>query len=102
MIGEMPFFLEVNARMPRTYGENAIHVSQILGWCEADYPLVEMPPREGRPEDKRSPSWSPSGSPTGRRSRPASAPSPTSCSDCSATTGSSASTPSSSGPASST
>jgi acyl-CoA hydrolase len=53
MIGEMPFFLEVNARMPRTYGENAIHVSQILGWCEADYPLVEMPPREGRAEDKK-------------------------------------------------
>jgi acyl-CoA hydrolase len=53
MIGEMPFFLEVNARMPRTFGENAIHVSQILGWCEADYPLVEMPPREGRAEDRK-------------------------------------------------
>jgi acyl-CoA hydrolase len=51
MIGELPFFLEVNARMPRTFGENQIHVSQILGWCEADYPLVEMPPREGRAED---------------------------------------------------
>jgi acyl-CoA hydrolase len=53
MIGEMPFFLEVNAQMPRTFGENQIHVSQILGWCEADYPLVEMPPREGRAEDKK-------------------------------------------------
>jgi len=39
--------------MPRTCGENGIHVSQILGWCEADYPLVEMPPREGRPEDRK-------------------------------------------------
>jgi acyl-CoA hydrolase len=53
MIGELPFFVEVNARMPRTFGENGIHVSQILGWCEADYPLVEMPPREGRPEDRK-------------------------------------------------
>ncbi|MGH2940425.1 MAG: acetyl-CoA hydrolase/transferase family protein [Solirubrobacterales bacterium] len=53
MIGELPFFIEVNARMPRTFGENQIHVSQILGWCEADYPLVEMPPREGRPEDRK-------------------------------------------------
>ena len=86
--------------MPRTFGENQIHVSQILGWCEADYPLVEMPPREGARRTARSPSWSPSGSPTGRRSRPASARSPTSCSACSATTASSASTPSSSGPAS--
>jgi acyl-CoA hydrolase len=53
MIGEMPFFLEVNERMPRTFGENQIHVSQILGWCEADYPLVELPTREGRDADRR-------------------------------------------------
>jgi acyl-CoA hydrolase len=53
MIGEMPFFLEVNARMPRTFGENQIHVSQILGWCEADYPLVELPPRPSRDADRR-------------------------------------------------
>jgi acyl-CoA hydrolase len=53
MIGEMPFFLEVNARMPRTFGENQIHVSQILGWCEADYPLVELPPRPARDSDRR-------------------------------------------------
>jgi acyl-CoA hydrolase len=53
MIGEMPFFLEVNEQMPRTFGENQIHVSQILGWCEADYPLVELPPREGRDADRR-------------------------------------------------
>jgi acyl-CoA hydrolase len=53
MIGEMPFFLEVNMQMPRTFGENQIHVSQILGWCEADYPLVELPPREGRDADRR-------------------------------------------------
>jgi acyl-CoA hydrolase len=53
MIGEMPFFLEVNARMPRTFGENQIHVSQVLGWCEADYPLVELPPRPARDSDRR-------------------------------------------------
>ncbi len=53
MIGELPFFLEVNAQMPRTHGENQIHVSQILGWCEADYPLVELPGREPRGEDRK-------------------------------------------------
>lgn len=53
MIGEVPFFIEVNARMPRTFGENQIHVSQILGWCEADYPLLEMPPRPARETDRR-------------------------------------------------
>lgn len=53
MIGEMPFFLEANAQMPRTFGENQIHVSQILGWCEADYPLLELPPRQGRDADRR-------------------------------------------------
>jgi acyl-CoA hydrolase len=39
--------------MPRTFGENQIHVSQILGWCEADYPLIELPPRVGRDADRR-------------------------------------------------
>jgi acyl-CoA hydrolase len=53
MIGELPFFIEVNAQMPRTYGENQLHVSQVLGWCEADYPLVELPPREPREADRR-------------------------------------------------
>jgi acyl-CoA hydrolase len=41
-IGKAPFFLEVNARMPRTFGRNQIHVSQVLGWTEVDRPLVEM------------------------------------------------------------
>ena len=43
-IGIAPFFLEVNARMPRTFGRNQIHVSQVIGWTEADRPLVEVPP----------------------------------------------------------
>lgn len=53
MIGEVPFFVEVNHRMPRTFGENQVHVSQVLGWCEADYPLVELPARPARETDRR-------------------------------------------------
>jgi acyl-CoA hydrolase len=52
-IGKAPFFVEVNRRMPRTFGENQVHVSQVAGWCEADYPLVEMPPHEARATDGR-------------------------------------------------
>jgi acyl-CoA hydrolase len=39
LIGEVPFFLEANHQMPRTHGENAIHVSQVAGWAEVDRPL---------------------------------------------------------------
>lgn len=53
MIGEVPFFVEVNQRMPRTFGENQIHVSQVVGWCEADYPLIELPEREPGDADHR-------------------------------------------------
>jgi acyl-CoA hydrolase len=53
MIGEVPLFLEVNHKMPRTFGENQVHVSQIVGWCEADYPLVELTRREERDTDHR-------------------------------------------------
>jgi acyl-CoA hydrolase len=42
MIGDLPFFLEVNPQMPRTFGANQVHISQVVGWCEADYPLVEL------------------------------------------------------------
>ncbi|MDQ3106397.1 MAG: propionyl-CoA--succinate CoA transferase [Actinomycetota bacterium] len=41
-IGSAPFFLEVNARMPRTFGRNQIHVSQVAGWCEVDRPLIAI------------------------------------------------------------
>jgi len=44
LIGKVPFFLEVNERMPRTLGLNQVHASQVLGFCEADRPLVEVPP----------------------------------------------------------
>jgi acyl-CoA hydrolase len=43
-IGRARFFLEGNARMPRTFGRNQIHESQVLGWVQADYPLVEVAP----------------------------------------------------------
>jgi acyl-CoA hydrolase len=43
-IGRARFFLEGNARMPRTFGRNQIHESQVLGWVEVDYPLVEVAP----------------------------------------------------------
>jgi acyl-CoA hydrolase len=43
LIGEVPFFLEVNERMPRTFGANQVHVSDVAGWVEVDRPLVEVP-----------------------------------------------------------
>jgi acyl-CoA hydrolase len=41
-IGEVPFFVEVNPRVPRTFGGNQLHVSDIVGYCEADTPMVEL------------------------------------------------------------
>lgn len=41
-IGKVPFFLEVNKQMPRTFGENQIHISQIEGYITVDYPLHEI------------------------------------------------------------
>lgn len=52
-IGKVPFFVEVNAQMPRTFGRNQIHVSQVVGWCEADYPLVESEPPDPNDADAR-------------------------------------------------
>ncbi|MBI5105897.1 MAG: propionyl-CoA--succinate CoA transferase [Solirubrobacterales bacterium] len=50
LIGHVPFFLEVTPHMPRTFGLNQIHVSQVAGWCETDRRLLEVPPVE--PSDK--------------------------------------------------
>jgi acyl-CoA hydrolase len=50
LIGRVPFFLEANPQMPRTFGLNQIHVSQVIGWCESARPLVEVPPA---PPDER-------------------------------------------------
>jgi acyl-CoA hydrolase len=52
LIGQVPFFLEVNARMPRTFGLNQIHASEVLGWSEADRPLVEVPPVQPDARDR--------------------------------------------------
>ena len=38
-IGTVPFILEVNSHMPRTFGQNQIHISQIAGYVENDRPL---------------------------------------------------------------
>jgi acyl-CoA hydrolase len=51
-IGKVPFFLEANAQMPRTRGENNLHVSQVAGWVEADHPLVESPPTQVSDKDR--------------------------------------------------
>jgi acyl-CoA hydrolase len=45
-IGRARFFLEVTEAMPRTFGRNQLHVSQVVGWSESDRPLVGVPPRE--------------------------------------------------------
>lgn len=53
LIGKVPFYVECNPRMPRTYGRNAIHLSQVAGWCEADYDLVEVTPAVPDERDRR-------------------------------------------------
>lgn len=51
--GQVPFFLEVNQQMPRTFGENQVHMSQVAGWTEVDRPLVEVRMAVPGPVDKR-------------------------------------------------
>jgi len=51
-VGQARFFVEVNPQMPRTFGENTLHLSQVVGWTVADYPLVEVPPREPSEKDR--------------------------------------------------
>ena len=53
LIGRAPFFLEANPQMPRTFGLNQIHVSQVVGWCESSRPLVEVPPVAPNERDRR-------------------------------------------------
>jgi acyl-CoA hydrolase len=43
-IGRARFFLGVNPNMPRTFGRNQIHHSQVVGWCEDERPLIELAP----------------------------------------------------------
>ena len=51
-IGRARFFLEVTDHMPRTFGRNQLHVSQVEGWCRTDRPLVEVEPRKPDALDK--------------------------------------------------
>jgi len=51
LIGRAPFFVEIDPRMPRTFGGNQIQVSQLAGWCEHDAALIEVPPAEPGPAD---------------------------------------------------
>jgi acyl-CoA hydrolase len=49
LVGRAPLFLEANRQMPRTFGRSQVHISQVAGWCEADYPLIATPIAE--PDD---------------------------------------------------
>jgi acyl-CoA hydrolase len=53
LIGQVPFFLEVDPAMPRTFGENQLHTSQVAGWCRGDRGLAELTRPEPGPEDVR-------------------------------------------------
>ncbi len=44
LMSDMRVFVEVNRRMPRTSGRNQLHLSRVVGWVEADYPLWSPPP----------------------------------------------------------
>lgn len=48
-LGRWPVFLEANEQMPRTFGRNSVHVSQVLGWSLVDRPLPEVHPSQ--PDD---------------------------------------------------
>jgi len=53
LIGSVPFFLEVNEQMPRTFGRNQVHASQVIGWTRIDRPLVELEPAQPSEVDAR-------------------------------------------------
>jgi acyl-CoA hydrolase len=53
LIGKVPFFLEATPHMPRTFGLNAIHESQLLGWTESDRALPEVMPTAQNPIDEK-------------------------------------------------
>ncbi len=43
-IGKVPFIVEVNEHMPRTFGQNQIHISQVEGYVVNHQPLVSDEP----------------------------------------------------------
>ena len=52
-VGRARFFLEANQQMPRTFGRNQVHISQVVGWSEANYALHETPPAAITDTDRR-------------------------------------------------
>ena len=56
-IGRGRFFLEVTDAMPRTFGRNQIHVSQVAGWCRSDRALIDVPPKAPDEVDMRLAGW---------------------------------------------
>src|SRR5262245_13778923 len=44
LMADVRVFVEVNQRMPRTTGHNQLHLSRVVGWVEADYPLWSPAP----------------------------------------------------------
>ena len=52
MIGRRPIFLEATPRMPHTHGANVVHHSQILGWCQSERALVDVPRIGAKPVEE--------------------------------------------------
>ncbi len=52
-IGKVPFFLEVNPYMPRTFGGNQVHISQIHGYTEVNRPIFELHPPTLNEKDRK-------------------------------------------------
>jgi acyl-CoA hydrolase len=52
-IGRARFFVQANSQMPRTFGRNQLHMSQLAGWTQFDQPLVEVEPKAATPEEVR-------------------------------------------------
>lgn len=53
LIGKAPFFLEIDPAMPRTYGDNQLHGSQVVGVCDGEHGLADVAPAEPMAEDRR-------------------------------------------------
>ena len=52
-IGQVPFFVEVNKHMPRTFGRNHIHISQVVGVTRNDVPMITAePPVPGETDER--------------------------------------------------
>jgi acyl-CoA hydrolase len=45
--------VEANPQMPRTFGRNQLHLSQVVGWTERSTPLIELTPATPAEADLR-------------------------------------------------